>query len=129
MSSPTVVMFSKSNLQLGGFDNHYVWMVDWEMWIRQLQVNDCYFVPEPLCFKRVDSNQLTRQVYKNFLHLFEEYNFCRDLLMSGQPDLNRTRAQLKTIVKRKVVEIWSLVAKVRFKLNKKDNQRLFRNSR
>jgi hypothetical protein len=120
MHSPTGVMFRRSNLHLGLFDPNHRWMVDWEMWVRHLTVGDCYFIPEMLCYSRVDRNQITNEIYKNFIHIYEEYSFCKKIQTQNAYGLNFPAAAMDKVVKEKAAEFGRVLLKelLRYKKQK-----------
>jgi glycosyltransferase involved in cell wall biosynthesis len=76
IGEPTSVMFRRSNLHIGLFDTTYFWVLDWEMWLRQLTVGDLYVIPKILNAKRFHADSASSSIYKNFKHCFEEYYFA-----------------------------------------------------
>lgn len=80
IGEPTVVMFRRRNLNLGLFDVSLLMFADFDMWLRQLQVGNLYFVKNVLSYIRSHKNQSTKQLNENndkslfnFLQLVE-YN-------------------------------------------------------
>lgn len=79
LGEPTCVLFRKADaLKVGPF-REYRWITDWEMWVRLLTLGDCYIVPERLCFTRNHPGQLTKGIYREYLHLLEEYEMFKNL--------------------------------------------------
>jgi glycosyltransferase involved in cell wall biosynthesis len=101
MGDPTVVMFRSSNLKLGPFRDQ-LWVVDWEMWIRQLTVGDAYFIPETLTRIRKHPDQATNKlVVKNFVHRFAEYEFFKNLKEKNEYNLELYKFHINKTIKKK----------------------------
>ncbi len=103
IGDPTVVMFRRSNLHLGGF-RQLAWTCDWEMWIRHLCIGDCYFIAEPLVYIRKHPGQHTNTVVKqSFGHRFEEYYLYRNIKDKNEYNLDVSRFSLNLILKKKAI--------------------------
>ena len=74
LGEPTCVMFRKEAIKIVGEFKDYKWITDWEMWVRLLTIGDCFIVPERLCFTRNHPGQVTKSVWLNYTHFFEEYS-------------------------------------------------------
>ena len=79
IGEPTTVMFRKENLHLDSFNTNFSWIPDWDMWLRQLTLGDCYIVPEALSYFRIHDKQATVQVSKTLKRQAEEYAFYKYL--------------------------------------------------
>lgn len=101
IGEPTTVMFRKSNLSLGLFDTNYNWIPDWEMWLRQLTVGDCFIIPEVLSCFRQHEKQATVALTKSCRRFFEEYFFFKKIQNDNTYKLDLTKIPIANIVKKK----------------------------
>ena len=69
-------------LSVGGFDERLPPCEDWEMWFRLLRAGHFIQVPLPLCYRRIHSHQLT----KNLDEVVVYHRKCRLLLMDEHGD-------------------------------------------
>lgn len=60
IGEPTTVMIRRKNLNLGLFDISLLMFADFDMWLRQLQVGNIYFVKQVLSYFRIHKNQGTQ---------------------------------------------------------------------
>ena len=111
IGGPTSVMIRQSNLKLGGYRTDLNFVVDWEMWARQLLAGDCYIVPDKLVFSREHSNQATVTLTKNYSRRFEEYQFYKEMYQRFKDD-QEIRDDLKRIRRRKAKDCVRVVYKV-----------------
>lgn len=118
LGEPTLVMFRKSDVEKVGFFKNYIWVIDWEMWIRLLTVGDCYIVPETLAYIRRHDKQVTKLVFKNLISRTEEYYLFKALL-KGQynVDISDKKSVVRYFVKRKAArcakDMYMMLPKVR----------------
>jgi glycosyltransferase involved in cell wall biosynthesis len=124
LASPTAVIFRRSNLFLGGFRN-YKWLVDWEMWTRHLTIGDCYIIPEILCSIRNEGSQETTHIYRNFIHLFEEYEWCKKIKTDNEYGLDFTVFDIDFVLKAKATELGRVLIKSLPRLNSKQKRKTF----
>jgi glycosyltransferase involved in cell wall biosynthesis len=101
IGEPTTVMFRKSNLYLGQFNTAYSWIPDWDMWVRQLTVGDCYIIPEVLSYFRQHKNQATIKLGKDFYRQYEEYEFYKSLQIQNPYKLDLQQINFKSILQSK----------------------------
>lgn len=73
IGEPTTVMFRKENLWVGSFKTEFRFLLDIDMWVRQLNCGAIYVIPEVLSWFRQYSGQTTKAVKKSFDDVFEEY--------------------------------------------------------
>lgn len=101
LGDPTVVMFRSANLKLGGFTNKILWLTDWEMWIRHLNVGDAYIIPEVLTYIRKHEGQATKSVImRNFIDHFDEYTFFK-MIEENNHKLDLSKVNLQKMIKMK----------------------------
>lgn len=80
IGEPTTVMFRRESLRkIGDFNTNFTYLPDWDMWLRQLTIGDCFIIPEPLSYFRIHPNQTTQVVMKNLSNYFEEYDFYENI--------------------------------------------------
>jgi glycosyltransferase involved in cell wall biosynthesis len=101
IGEPTTVMFRKTNLCLGQFNTAYSWIPDWDMWVRQLTVGDCYIIPEVLSYFRQHQNQATIKLSNDFNRQYEEYEFYKSLQIQNPYKLDLQQINFKSILKSK----------------------------
>ena len=65
IGEPTTVMFRRKNLNLGLFDISLLMFADFDMWLRQLQVGNIYFVKQVLSYFRIHKKQGTKYLNDN----------------------------------------------------------------
>jgi glycosyltransferase involved in cell wall biosynthesis len=96
---PTTVMFRKSNLFIGGFNQQYNALVDWDMWLRQLTLGDCYVIPEVLSYFRIHANQASQLALKNFTLTIEYYNFYKAIKISNNYQVDFSKIDIEQLIK------------------------------
>jgi glycosyltransferase involved in cell wall biosynthesis len=101
LGHPSNVMIRKSGLAVGNFRNEYLWMADWEMWLRVLAIGDCYFIPEILSYTRFHETQVTNTMIKNFSHYFESYNLVKNIQQKNELKLDFSKLDINGLVKEK----------------------------
>ena len=101
IGGPTSVMFRKSNLKVGGFLDGFSWLPDWDMWLKQLSVGDCYIIPDRLVHYRMHSTQATVLLTENYSTRFEEYEFFKIICKDNRYQLEGFEKILKKIKRRK----------------------------
>jgi glycosyltransferase involved in cell wall biosynthesis len=125
LGEPTCVMFRRANLSVGAFRKDVTWLPDWEMWLRQLNVGDAYFIPEPLAYVRNHEGQLTKTVMKKFINYFEEYNMCRDIRDKKGYTIDTSGIDMNKIVKARAENCAKAMYKVLPKIYKKEERQIF----
>lgn len=83
IGEPTTVMFRRENLWVGWFKTEFKFLLDIDMWIRQLMCGSLYVIPEVLSWFRQYSGQTTKAVKRNFDDIFEEYLLFEMIFHSG----------------------------------------------
>ncbi len=73
IGEPTTVMFRRENLWIGTFKTELKFLLDIDMWIRQLTCGYLYVIPEVLSWFRQYEGQATKVVKGDFEDIFEEY--------------------------------------------------------
>lgn len=121
IGEPTSVMFRRANLTVGGFRSEFTYLTDWDMWLRQLSVGDCYIIPEALSYFRVHENQCTASVMKNLSNYFEDYYFYKGIKKHNLYKLDFKEFDIDTLVKRKAADCVKVILKVIPRLVKKEN--------
>lgn len=112
IGEPTSVMFRRANLTVGGFRSEFTYLTDWDMWLRQLSVGDCYIIPEALSYFRVHANQCTAYVLKNLSNYFEDYYFYKEIKEHNQYKLDFSELDIDALVKRKAADCIKVIIKV-----------------
>jgi glycosyltransferase involved in cell wall biosynthesis len=125
MGEPTCVMFRRKNLSVGLFKTDVVWLPDWEMWLRQLNVGDAYFIPEPLAYVQNHSGQLTKTVMKRFINYFEEYEMCRNIRDRKGYDFDLSGIDMNKVVKAKAENCARAMYKLFPKIYKEQERKIF----
>ena len=120
IGEPSLAMFRKRDVEKVGPFRDYIWIVDWEMWVRLLTVGDCYIVPETLCYIRRHNQQVTKQVFKSFISRSEEYYFFKDIQQGKYAiDFEGKEKEIGLFVKRKAErcskDMYLIVPKLRKK--------------
>ena len=121
IGEPTSVMFRRANLTVGSFRPQFSYLTDWDMWLRQLSVGDCYIIPEPLSYFRVHDNQTTVSILKNLANYFEEYYFYKGIQEHNPYKLDFSEFDIDTLVKRKAADCVKVIIKVLPRLVEKKN--------
>lgn len=104
IGEPTLAMFRKRDVDKIGVFEDYLWIVDWEMWVRLLSVGDCYIVNETLAFIRRHEQQVTKKVFRNFISRKEEYYFFKSIQQGKYNiDFAGRKKQIPSFVKRKAI--------------------------
>ncbi|GEO04021.1 hypothetical protein AAE02nite_16850 [Adhaeribacter aerolatus] len=112
IGEPTSVMFRRANLTVGGFRSEFTYLTDWDMWLRQLAVGDCYIIPEALSYFRVHENQCTANVMKNLSNYFEDYYFYKGIKNHNLYKLDFAEFDIDTLIKRKAADCVKVIIKV-----------------
>ncbi len=126
LGEPTTVMFRRSNLKVGGFKPGYTWIVDWEMWLRQLTVGDCYIIPEYLSLIRRHTSQVTELVFKNYIHSFEEYELCKAVIQNPDYNFKDPEKKMNAVLKRRARQFYKIMIKLLPKLTQASSRTAFR---
>ncbi|MEP6512763.1 MAG: glycosyltransferase family A protein [Parafilimonas sp.] len=126
LGEPTAVMFRRLNLKIGNFRPDVTWLPDWEMWLRQLSVGDCYIIPEPLALIRNHAGQLTKKVIKNFLNYFEEYELCKAIKEHNGYSIAVSENEMKKVIRMRAANCAKAMYKVIPDLWKKEAQSIFK---
>lgn len=126
IGEPTCVMFRKSNLWLGNFDKDFLYFIDWEMWIRQLSIGDCYIVPEYLSYFRVHDKQVSKMVMKNLLNYCETYYFYKAVKEKNSSRVNFSEFGMDKLIKEKAANCIKGILKLLPRLHKKEYRKLFK---
>ncbi|MGV3587894.1 MAG: glycosyltransferase family 2 protein [Adhaeribacter sp.] len=122
IGEPTSVMFRRANLPaVGGFRSEFTYLTDWDMWLRQLSVGDCYIIPEALSYFRVHENQTTASVMKNLSNYFEDYYFYKGIKKQNLYKLDFSEIDIDALIKRKAADCVKVILKVIPRLVKKEN--------
>jgi len=125
LGEPTCVMFRRSNLHLGSFKVGLIWLPDWEMWIRQLTVGDCYIIPEPLAYVRNHEQQLTKKVMKYFTNYFEEYDLSKAIKENNGYKIDKSGIDMDQVIKSHAANCATAMYKLIPRLHKKQERTIF----
>jgi glycosyltransferase involved in cell wall biosynthesis len=126
LGEPTCIMFRRANLTVGAFRSDVTWLPDWEMWLRQLNVGDAYFIPEPLAYVRNHAQQVTKTVMKKFINYFEEYNMCRDIRDKKGYNIDTSGIDMNKIVKARAENVAKAMYKLIPKVYKSEEREIFK---
>ena len=126
LGEPSVVMIKRKNLHLGGFREDVIWLIDWEMWLRQLTAGNCYIIPEPLVWIRIHHSQVTTNVMKNFINYFEEYHFYKAIQNGDGYTINTSGIDMEKAVKMRAAKCAKAMYKVMPFLYKKHKRDIFK---
>jgi glycosyltransferase involved in cell wall biosynthesis len=120
IGAPSSVMFRRSPHH---FRTDLSWILDWEMWIRQLLEGDCFIVSERLTFIRAHANQATTILRENCLARFEEYQLYSDIYAGQKLEIDQEI--LYRLVKSKAKNCAVVAFKKILKINKKAHMEIF----
>lgn len=73
IGEPTTVMFRRKNLWVGSFKVEFRFLLDIDMWLRQLTCGDLYIIPEVLTWFRQHKGQVTKEIKQSYNDIFEWY--------------------------------------------------------
>lgn len=121
IGEPTSVMFRRKNLTVGKFRAEFTYLTDWDMWLRQLSVGDCYIIPEALSYFRVHENQCTANVIKNLSNYFEDYHFFKGIKQHNLYNLDLNELDIDALIKIKAADCVKVILKVLPRLVEKKN--------
>jgi glycosyltransferase involved in cell wall biosynthesis len=121
IGEPTTVMFRRKNLQVGNFNNEYKYFPDWDMWLRQLTLGDCYIIPETLSYFRLHPNQVTAINYQNLTNYFEEYQFYKNIKHKNEYNIDFSQVNIDKLIKEKALACAKVIIKVIPRLKKRSN--------
>lgn len=126
LGEPTLVMFRKRNLLLtGNFNTDYTWILDTDMWLKQLTVGDCYIIPEFLSNVRAHPDQASCNIATNFNHWFEGYYFYKDIKVRNNFKMDLSKLEIDKKIKNRAKRCARIIYKINSKLLKKDRQVAF----
>lgn len=112
IGEPTTVMFRHSSLKIvGNFKSEFTYLPDWDMWLRQLAIGDCYIVPEPLSYFRIHEKQTTQKVIKNLSNYFEEYNFYKAIRDHNDYKVDLAELDIEKLIKVKAMYCSKVILK------------------
>ena len=126
IGEPTCVMFRKENLKFGEFNPQYIYYIDWDMWLRQLSIGDCYIIPEILSYFRVHEKQVSKMVMKTFLNYFEVFKFYKNIRDNNPYKINFAQLEIDSLVKQKAIKCANAAIKLIPGLYRKENRVLFK---
>lgn len=126
LGEPTTVMFRKKNLTAGKFNPEFSYIIDWDMWLRQLTLGDCYIIPETLSYFRVHKNQYTKTALKELLNYFEMYRFYKEAKEQNKYKLDFTQYNIEPFLKKKAAVCAKAIPKILPKLTNRTNWRLLK---
>jgi glycosyltransferase involved in cell wall biosynthesis len=99
IGGPSSIMLRSCNLALGRFRPDFLYLPDWELWLKHLSAGNCYIIPDRLVYSRIHSNQLTSSINKNYSARFEEYAFYKQIYRDNVYEINRK--EIRKMVKKK----------------------------
>jgi glycosyltransferase involved in cell wall biosynthesis len=104
LGEPTTIMFKRADLKVGLFNQRFTWLPDWEMWLRLLNVGDCYIIPEPIALIRNHGGQVTKKVMKSYLNYFEEYQLFKDINNRNGYTIDTSALNMPALIKKKAAK-------------------------
>ncbi|HVX52213.1 MAG TPA: glycosyltransferase family 2 protein [Chitinophagaceae bacterium] len=125
LGEPSAVMFRRRDLAVGNFRPDVIWLPDWEMWLRLLNVGDCYIIPEPLVYVRIHAGQLTKKVIRNFTNYFEEYYLCKAIKERNGYNIDVSSVDMEKVVKKKAINCAKVMVKILPQITHKERRKLF----
>lgn len=125
LGEPSAVMF-KRNPAVGYFNPANKWLVDWEMWLRQLAAGDAYIVPEPLAYIRNHESQVTKTVINNYTNYFEEYYLCKAIKEHDGYNIDTQELDMKRVVKMRAAKCAKALYKMLPTLYNKQQWQVFK---
>jgi glycosyltransferase involved in cell wall biosynthesis len=125
LGHPSNIMIRKEALRVGNFKDKYIWLADWELWLRMLSIGDCYIFPEPLAYTRFHEGQLHKTI-RDFSEYFETYEMVKTLKNENNLNLDFTEINIDQIIKKRAIDCslalpWTLIG-----IHKKENRKLFK---
>ena len=126
LGHPTNVMIRKDGLKAGNFNTDYIWLADWEFWLRILSMGDCFLIPEVLAYTRMHQGQVTQSMIKSFSNYFETYNLVKRIKKENELSLNFSEFDIDKVIKKRAKDCtlalpWTLMA-----IQKKQNREVFK---
>jgi glycosyltransferase involved in cell wall biosynthesis len=126
LGHPTNVMVRKEGFEVGNFRNEYIWLADWELWLRILSKGDCFFIPEELGYTRSHEGQVTKSMIKSFSNYFETYNLVKAIKKENELSLDFSEFDIDKVIKKRARDCtlalpWTLMA-----IQKKQNREVFK---
>jgi glycosyltransferase involved in cell wall biosynthesis len=126
LGHPTNVMIRKEGLDAGNFKTEYIWLADWEFWLRILSRGDCFIIPEELAYTRMHQEQVTQSMIKSFSNYFETYNLVKAIKKGNELNLDFSEFNIEKVIKKRAKDCtlalpWALMA-----IQKKQNREVFK---
>jgi hypothetical protein len=125
IGEPTTVMFRKENLKVGNFKTEYKYFPDWDMWLRQLTLGDCYIIPETLSYFRLHPNQVTAVVLQNMSNYFEEYYLFKAIKHKNEYNIDFEEVNIDKLIQEKALACAKVMFKVMPRLKRRNSWSLF----
>jgi glycosyltransferase involved in cell wall biosynthesis len=126
LGHPTNITIRKSALKVGNFRSEYLWLADWEMWLRILSVGDCYIIPEILSYNRNHKDQVTKTMLKNFNNYFENYALVKSIKKTNELNLDFSEIDIDKLIKEKAIHCTLSIPWVLLGIQKKKNRQIFK---
>lgn len=126
LGEPSATMIRTENLRLGFFRKDITWLIDAEMWMRQLTVGNCYIIPEPLVDIRMHATQVTVGVMKNFVNYFEEYQLVKDIQEHKGYNYDTSAINLDAVIKKRAAKCAKAMYMVLPRIYKKGQWSIFK---
>jgi glycosyltransferase involved in cell wall biosynthesis len=126
IGEPTTVMFRKSDLvRTGNFNPAYYCLVDWEMWLRLLNIGDCYIIPETLSYFRVHPGQASKKILSGYKFTFEDYFFYKEIETNNKYQLDLSSLGINKIIKKRATFCAKAMYKVLPRFYQKKERSIF----
>ena len=127
LGDPTRPMFRRANFEKVGNFKQLEFVTDWEMWVRQLTVGDCFVVPEILAYGRRHPGQQQVRCKKLSINHLELYQLYK-AIQKGEYGFTYTeqREELDKMVKAKAAKCAFAMYKLIPKVHKEENRRLIK---
>jgi glycosyltransferase involved in cell wall biosynthesis len=126
LGEPTMVMFRKSNLvHTGIFNTKYGWILDTDMWLKQLNVGDCYIIPEYLSRIRAHNNQASTSLASNFTHWFEGYEYYKEVKEQNELHVDLDLLEIDKKIRNRAKRVARVMYRINFHLTSRRSRSIF----
>lgn len=126
LGEPTMVMFRNKNLALTGmFNTTYGWILDTDMWLKQLNIGDCYIVPEYLSKIRAHNNQASTSLASNFTHWFEGYEYYKEVKTHNELHVDLDQLEIDKKIRNRAKRVARVIYRINVHLLDKRRRSIF----
>lgn len=127
LRNPTVVMFrSKDAKTIGGFHPQLHQLLDWEYYMRLLNLGDCYIVPSSLSYVRVHADRQSAKFRRtSYTAVFEKYTFITSVSQQT-PKTDPLYAEINADLKKKAIRCAAVMYEMLPGFYKRENRKIFK---